>query len=469
MRGIVEKSLTSEVAMRIGTAFGSYIKLKVKSERLKVIIGRDKRESGEMLKEAFVKGMRDSSLSLRMIGGVRIIDMGVITTPGLLFNIKELGAKAGVVITASHNPPVWNGIKFANTEGIFLDAKEMEKVYEIYKGLQITDYKLQDYKITKDEKGQKRHIDGVMKAIDAESIRNHHFKVVIDSFIDEGKEFLEELGCQVICEKKERGFEPIAENLFNLSRRVKAESANIGFATDPDGDRLSIVTEDGKALGEEYTLPLVASRVLEKLKANPSAHGEKHALSGAEGRSSPPELKVVVTNLSTSRMIDDVVEQNGGRVIRTKVGEINVVKEMLRSQAIFGGEGNGGIIDPEVQYTRDALIGMGRILEYMANSGENISVLANQIPKYYMIKDRITDYKLQITDFDFLSRLFPEGKISRKDGVRIDFFAESYGKDGWIHLRKSNTEPILRIVCETKDKELTKSLVSDIKTKLLNL
>ncbi len=161
-------------------------------------------------------------------------------------------------------------------------------------------------------------------------------------------------------------------------------------------------------------------------------------------------------------MLDDVVAQNSGRVIRTKVGEINVVKEMLRSQAVFGGEGNGGIIDPQVQYTRDALVGMGRILDYMTSSGERISVLANHLPKYHMVKEKIkiTDYRLQITDFDFLIKLFPEGEINKEDGMRIDF------KEGWIHLRKSNTEPILRIVCETKNKDLTNSIVGTIMNKM---
>ncbi|MCK4306926.1 phosphoglucosamine mutase [candidate division WOR-3 bacterium] len=440
VRGIVGETLTSEVVMKIGMAFGNYMKLKVKSEKLKVIVGRDARKSGEMLKEAFVKGLKVKSEKLK------VVDMGVITTPGLLFNIKELDASGGVVITASHNPSEWNGIKFANADGIFLDAKEMEKVYEIYNGLQITDYRLQDYKIAKDDNGQERHIAGVMRVIDVESIRSQHLKVVIDSFIDEGENFLKELGCQVICESSERELEPVAENLVDLSRRVKEVGADIGFATDPDGDRLSIVTEKGEALGEEYTLPLVASRVLKK---EHKAQGTRHKL-------------VIVTNLSTSRMLDDVVAQNSGRVIRTKVGEINVVKEMLRSQAVFGGEGNGGIIDPQVQYTRDALVGMGRILDYMTSSGERISVLANHLPKYHMVKEKIkiTDYRLQITDFDFLIKLFPEGEINKEDGMRIDF------KEGWIHLRKSNTEPILRIVCETKNKDLTNSIVGTIMNKM---
>ncbi len=447
VRGIVGETLTSEVMSRIGEAFSTYILQNVKcnSQTAKILIGRDARESGKMLKEAFIKGVKtkDSSQTLRTIENIEFVDMGIMTTPGVLFNIKELGAVGGVIITASHNPSEWNGIKLASEKGIFLDAEEVEKVYAIYNELQITDYKLQDCKTTKDKMGQERHISKVLETIDVKAIKDKHFKVVIDSFINEGEKFLEQLGCRVICENSKRGFEPIAENLVNLSKRVKEVDADIGFAIDPDGDRLSIVNEEGKILGEEYTLPLVANQVLSKM----------------QNAKCKTQNLVVVTNLSTSRMIDYVVSQHNGKVIRTKVGEINVVKGMLKNQAVFGGEGNGGIINPQIQYTRDALAGISGILEYMAVSEEKISTLANRIPKYYMLKDKI---KLQVANFDFLIKLFPEGKINKEDGLRIDF------KEGWIHLRKSNTEPILRIICETKDEELTRALVDDVKTKLLN-
>ena len=454
-RGIVGESLTPEVASNFGKAFGTFI-VSGKGDRdnprpyidKKIVVGRDARESGEWLKEAFISGVLST--------GSSVIDVGPSPTPTVLFNIRPLNANGGAVITASHNPPEWNGFKFANEKGIFLNAQEMSELYKIYKNKKFVTNRKGN--LVYDNKSKERHTRAVLDSLDSKLIQSKHFKVILDStqgvVSEECAILLRQLGCKFWEENSTRGLEPTRENLSNLTRTVKSKGADVGFATDPDGDRLSLVAEDGEALGEEYTLPLVASWILiknQKLKIK--------------------NQKLVVTNLSTSKMIEDVVTQNGGKTIRTPVGEVNVVKEMMRKKAVLGGEGNGGIIDPTANYTRDSLVGIGRILEYMATSGEKLSTLANYLPKYYMIKEKVacsrkfvgTRYSVSL--LELLPKIVEDNsyRVNREDGVRIDFSL------GWIHIRKSNTEPILRIICETTDKKLTDSLLKEVKINLTGI
>jgi phosphomannomutase len=423
VRGIVGDSLTPQVASDFGKAFGSLIK------KGKIVIGQDTRESGDILKKSFIEGILST--------GCNVIDLGILPTPTILFNIKSIKAEGGVIITASHNPKEWNGIKFANNEGIFLNVSKVRELLDIYKNKDWIKVSSNNFgTLNTDNRGGERHIEGIIKTLDVELIRSKQFKVVLDagggttSVV--GPSLLEALRCKVVklfCAPVgdfPRPPEPTSENLSELKRYVIKERADIGFATDPDGDRLSIVSEEGEALGEEYTFPLVASHELEAKKG------------------------IVVTNLSTSRMIEDVAHGKGAKVVRTKVGEANVVGCMLHNKAVLGGEGNGGVIVPEIQYTRDSLTGMGKILEYMATSGKKVSELKSQIPSYHMIKRKIV-WDKDIPYEKLLSKL-PKGETNYEDGIRISF------DEGWVHVRKSNTEPVLRAICEAKDKPVCETL-----------
>lgn len=448
VRGIVGESLKEDDIKALGVAFSSYIK------EGDIVIGRDTRKTGKWIKDILTKTLCKA--------GCNCIDIGVCPTPTVVYNTKILKCRAGIAITASHNPENWNGLKFIHRQGRFLNKQEIEVLYSIRNKKRDFSPSVQNNtigEVRKDKNGIKRHIDAILKNIDTLSIKDKHFKVCLDAcnaaLSVPGKLFLQELGCEVIDtfskpgEPFPRNPEPIPENLNTLKRIVKNENADIGFASDPDGDRLSIVTDKGKAVGEEYTLALVSDFVLKEKKGN------------------------VVINLSTSRMTEDIFKKNcqlstvNCQLIRTPIGEANVVEEMLKSGAILGGEGNGGVIIPEIQYTRDAIAGMGKILEYMAASGEKISTLVSNLPKYYMLKKKINGsmvhgslFMEQITDnYEPITKLLsklPNGKINYEDGMRLDF------GDGWLHIRKSNTEPVVRIICETKEKKLTEELVEAV-------
>jgi phosphomannomutase len=432
IRGIVGESLTPDIANKLGRAFGAFVyktmkKPSSKARGLKVVIGKDGRSNGRSIKRAFTQGM--------IFAGCDMIDMGEIATPVLLYNIRKTRARSAVVITASHNPPEWNGLKFATSRGMFVNAEETQEIRDIFEAESYT--KGLGGKLTTDSNGEKRHTIAIVDLLDRDIIREREFKIVIDSPWFTGiANLLRGLGCEVSEITTKRGFEPEPENLTELSAAVVSEGADIGFATDADGDRLGIVTEKGNALDPEYTLPLVADWTLKR------------------------RTGLVVTNLSTSRMTQDIVARHGSRLRRTKVGEINVVEAMLEKGAVLAGEGNGGIIDPFLHYTRDSFIGMCRILEAVAGSDKSISELASRIPKYYMVKKKIENPSSKIKDFEFLCKLFPRGRTNTEDGLRIDF------NKGWVHVRRSNTEHIIRVICETKEKSVTESIVQDVLNKI---
>lgn len=420
VRGIVGKGLTTRVAEDFGKAFGTLLTDK------KIVVGRDARENGKLVKEAFVAGILST--------GTDVVDIGFSPTPTVLLNIQALQLSGGAVITASHNPSGWNGVKFANKKGLFLNSSEIKKLQEIYSTKNFISN--QRGGLETDAHGLERHKKAILDSVALESIRKKKFKVLLDNgggvLAHGGQSFLEEMGCYAIEESTARAPEPTRENLQSIAPKVKNAGADIGFAVDPDGDRLSIITEQGVALGEEYTLPLVASWILEKRKG------------------------IVVTNFSTSRMVEDVTAAKDCSVIRTKVGEINVVERMLTTKAVLGGEGNGGIIDPVIHYTRDSLAGMARLLEYMAATSEKITILANQIPQYYMIKEKLP--KPPHIDYKLLIQKLPLGNINQEDGLRVS------SQDSWIHIRPSNTEPMVRIICESKSRKKCQELINLCKT-----
>ena len=437
LRGIVGQSLYPSTVLDYATAFGTWCR------GGKVILARDTRGSGEMLKMAAASALLST--------GCEVIDIGIAPTPTVGLAVTDLKARGGLTITASHNPIQWNALKFFNQNGRYLSPPEIEAIQRV---LESKEFVFREWnhlgKTRTDDSQIKKHIRQILdlKYVRARKIRRARFKVVIDAVngagYQAGPELLQTLGCKIIeinCENTgtfPRKPEPLAENLKQLERAVKKAKADIGFALDPDADRLAIVSEKGRAIGEEYTLALAADYLLSQKKGK------------------------VAVNLSTSRMIEEVARKYGVTVERTKVGEANVSARLEEIKGIIGGEGNGGVILPELHYTRDALLGMALILSYMAETGEKITSLKEKIPKYYMVK------QVAELDGDFPAKLdrikteFKEAEVTTLDGVKFDF------ADRWLHLRKSNTEPVVRIIAEAKSKEIASGLAQQASKILKN-
>ena len=422
IRGIVGETLTPELIVNVGSAFAKYIK------RGTVVIGRDTRPTGESILKIL-----ESTL---VFSGSNVINIGIVPTPTTEIMVRELKADGGIMISASHNPVEWNAFKLINRSGVFLNAKEIQKFFETME---------QNYtyvpwnkhgKITFNNTSFTVHIKKVLKAVNTNKIKKRKFKVVLDSVNGAGSEItlklLSELNCEIVplyCDINStfpRGAEPVPENLKALAKAVIKYNADIGFAQDPDADRLAIVDEKGRPIGEENTLALVT----------------EHLLSKKKGR--------VVINLSTTKAIDDIAKKYASVVKRTKVGEINVTDEMRRNGARIGGEGNGGVISPEINMGRDSLAGIGYILEMMSEYGKPVSGIVKSLPQYVMKKGKIDLKNSKDSDkiFNELGNRYSHEKISSIDGLRIDFIKHPEFKGGWVHLRPSNTEPIFRIITE---------------------
>lgn len=443
VRGIAGESLNEKVVSDFAKAFSQYL-----GKGKKVVIGSDTRLSGPSIKDIVVSTLCKE--------GSSVIDVGIAPTPTVQLAVRNLKADGGIIITASHNPPPWNGLKFVRDDGIFLNETQAKKLISLHEKISKENASPENKEdagcslcCTKDLKALDHHIETVFKNIDIESIRKRKFKVAIDCCNGAGsvitQEFLRRLDCEIIAintdtgKEPPRGSEPIPENLKTLCKIVRDFNADAGFAQDPDADRLSIVSDEAVAIGEEYTLALCADFVLSTAGniKNPTA----------------------VTNLSTSRMIEDVMAKYKGKVIRTKVGEVNVSEKIKETGAIIGGEGNGGVIYPKVGFGRDSISGIGLMLNYMAFSGKKISELARGIPKYYMIKDKINlDDKSQIQELlNKVKDAFIKEKTDTADGIKIDL------KEGWVHVRGSNTEPIVRIIAESNTLNSSLGLIEKIK------
>ncbi|MHC4158700.1 MAG: phosphoglucosamine mutase [Planctomycetota bacterium] len=438
MRGIVGENLTDSIAADYGSAFGTFLKSTHtdKKEKLSVCIGRDSRLSGQMLKSAVTAGL--SAI------GIDVIDLGMVTTPGVGIMVRQLKCSGGISITASHNPIQYNGIKLLLSNGVAppLDVAEKIKQYFLDKNFTFVDSP-HCGQVTSNKQTHDTHIAGVLAIVDKEAIAAKKFRIVLDSVNGAGgpvtKKMLAELGCKVVAiNDKPTGIfphrpEPTAKNLTGLCEVVKKEKAEIGFAQDPDADRLAIVDEKGTYIGEEYTLALAAKNVFGK-KAGKAA-----------------------TNLSTSRMLDDVAEKAGGQVVRTAVGEANVVQAMLEHNCIIGGEGNGGVIDLRISPVRDSLVGIALVLQLMAEASKTVSQLVSEIGGYYMKKDKFVADESQAKQIlDLAKKTFADAKLNTTDGCRFDF------DDGWLHLRASNTEPVMRIIVEAKDKLTAKKYIDAV-------
>jgi phosphomannomutase len=437
VRGVVGKSLTPQLIAKYSAGFGNFCKSGGQNVRPRVVLGRDSRTSGEMCRSAVLSGL--------LATGCEVIDLGICPTPTLEIAVEGLAADGGIIITASHNPIQWNGLKFMGPDGTFLAEREAEKLFDLIENNKIT---YQPWgglgKVKSDYRWIQKHIQKILKSkyIDAQKIKRKKLKVVLDCCNGAGgvisPGLLKALGCQVVelfCDPNgnfAHNPEPIPENLVSLCQAVKKNKADIGFANDPDVDRLAIVSDRGNPLGEEATLALATKFILSK---KPKSN--------------------VVTNISTSRMIDDIAQKFGSKVYRTKVGEAHVVRRLKAVKGIIGGEGNGGVILPELHYGRDALVGMVLILEYLAESKRSITELAKDLPRYFMIKKKgklPQDFERALTR---LKTKYTEGKINLIDGIRIDF------EDSWLQIRKSNTEPIFRVIAEAKSEKRVKELVTE--------
>ena len=428
LRGIAEDHFTPELIDKYISAFISTQNIK------SCVIGRDGRPSGKQIAQWVIDSLHKK--------GINVDNCGLATTPTMQIMTENENYDGGIVITASHNPSEYNGLKFLQTDGTFLNPDQCEDLFKaVDQNVSINPPDslgvVSDYSTA-----NKEHIEKVLaaKSIEADNIRKMNFKVVIDAVNGAGSFILpmlcEQLGCEVITMNCNgdgnftREAEPLAENLNELEQKVLSDRADIGFATDPDGDRLSIVSNKGKAIGEEYTLVLAVKNFINSQES------------------------MVVTNLSTSMMLDNIA----GKTIRTRVGEAHVVKKMNELNISIGGEGNGGVILKEVHLGRDSLVAISMILNLLSSSRKSISDEITNIPKYLMIKDKIhMDSKI---DFDSLETIFDCNEINKLDGIKFSW------PNKWIHIRQSNTEPIIRIFAEASTQDEVDELINTLKNYL---
>jgi phosphomannomutase len=437
MRGIIGENMFPKTAAAYGAAFGTFLKINHPNQKPTVAIGRDSRPSGSMVFCAVASGLASV--------GVDVIDLGICTTPGVGVMLRHLKCAGGVVITASHNPLPYNGIKFLLDNGIAPPKPMAEKIRSVYFEKQVSYVdSVGCGKVTSNDQAAGVHLNKVLSIVSPTQIAARCFKVVLDSVNGAGGPIgialLEKLGCQVIPVNIEptglfaHGAEPTAENLKSLCDHVRDAKADVGFAQDPDADRLAIVDHKGRYIGEEFTLALAGEYMFSKQPGG-----------------------VAAANLSTSRMIDDIAARYGGSVIRTPVGEANVAEAMVKNNCVIGGEGNGGVIDLRIGPIRDSIAAMAMTLQLMAETGKSIAELADSLGGYTMYKTKHTATAEQAGKIIAQARqLYPDAKVNNSDGCRLDF------ADGWLHIRTSNTEPIMRVIVETKESAAAKRYLETI-------
>jgi len=441
VRGEYPDTLTLEIAERFGRAFATLLASRARGgAAVKIILGRDTRQSGAALAEAIAEGVQ--------AGGVDVVDLGQVSTPGAALMIETVGADGGIVVTASHNPLPYNGIKFMSPAGTNLPPDGVTALRAIYDSGQFAAPARRGTR-TANGDTDATHVAAVVRIVDVAAIAARRFAVVLDSINGAGGTsgvmLLKQLGCEVVHVNGEptgefaHAPEPIAENLGQLCEAVRVHDAHIGFAQDPDADRLVIADEAGRFIGEEYTLALTAAFLL----SDPARRGD------------------LATNLSTTRMIDDVAARAGVRVHRTPVGEVNVAAKMVQAGCVFGGEGNGGVMHPEVVVVRDSLAAMAMMLNYLADSGRRVSDLVADLPRYVMVKDKFpcppaaAGEILAEAEAAFAGRA--GAAIDTQDGLRVDL------PSGWVHVRASNTEPIMRITAEAAEADAADAIARQVR------
>ena len=442
--GKTGNNLTPIDTVKFAAAYGTWLKDNSVDKKLKVVVGRDARISGKMIQELTMNTLTGL--------GIDVIDLGLSTTPTVEVAVPMENADGGIILTASHNPKQWNALKLLNSKGEFLDGEAGAKILEIAEseGFNFSEV---------DELGEisliddyiQKHVEEVLKLefVDAEKVKKANLKVAVDAVNSTGgiaiPALLESMGVEVVklyCEPNghfPHNPEPLKEHLQDICELVKTENADFGIVVDPDVDRLAFIDENGEMFGEEYTLVACADYVLSKKPGN------------------------TVSNLSSSRALRDITEKHNGSYQASAVGEVNVVKLMKDTNAIIGGEGNGGIIYPEAHYGRDSLVGAALFLTYLAEKQKKVSEIRSEYPAYFMSKN-----KIELTpDLDVdgvlkaVEKRHSGEEISTVDGVKIDF------PENWVHLRKSNTEPIIRIYTEAKSQQeaddLAQKMIKEIR------
>ncbi|MDA3907186.1 MAG: phosphoglucosamine mutase [Bacteroidales bacterium] len=434
-------NLTPVDIVNFASAFALFIKEKSKKENPIIVVGRDARLSGEML-----EGIVNNTL---VAMGVNVVSLGLSTTPTVEMAVINLTADGGIILTASHNPKQWNALKLVNAKGEFISAKEDKSLLQLIEK-QAFNYAPIDKigKIITDNTQIDKHIEKILalKLVDVDAIRKANFKVALDGVNSTGGisilPLLKALGvnevADIYCEPTgifPHNPEPLPEHLSDLSDLVLREKADVGFAVDPDVDRLAIISENGIPFGEEYTLVAIADYILSHKSGN------------------------TVSNLSSTRALQSITQMHEGSYSASAVGEVNVVKLMKKTKAIIGGEGNGGVIYPELHYGRDALVGIALFLSFMAKRKQKVSMIRSSFPDYFISKNKINlDDDMDVDSFlSKIAEKYKNERVSTVDGVKIDFASE------WVHLRKSNTEAIIRIYAESDSLYKAEHLADKIK------
>lgn len=438
--GKTGENLTPIDVVLIASAYATLLFENRKNHKLKVVVGRDARVSGEMISKIVIATLQSA--------GIDVIDLGLSTTPTVEMMVILNNVDGGIIITASHNPMEWNALKLLNEKGEFLSAKDGEKLLKMidendFSFAKITE--LGTYSI--DNKAIEKHIEAVLQLelVLKDKIQNADFSVVVDGVNSTGgvaiSQLLRALGVKniTVLNGEPTGVfahnpEPLPEHLHEISDFIKNNRIDVGFVVDPDVDRLAIVMENGELFGEEYTLVAIADYILQHKKGN------------------------TVSNLSSTRALRDISEKYKVQYMPAAVGEVNVVEKMKEVDAIIGGEGNGGVIYPALHYGRDALVGVALFLSYLAETNKTCTQIKKNLPAYFISKNKITipvQYSANQL-FEHLSKVYKNEKINRIDGIKIDF------QNSWVHIRSSNTEPILRIYAEAKKEEISQLLAAEV-------
>ena len=418
VRGVIGDSLTPTLLTRFAQAFGTYVGSRT------IILGRDPRTSGEMVKQAVIAGLLSS--------GCRVLDLGMCPVPTIQLMVRLRRAQGGIAITASHNPPEWNALKFIGSDGTFLGAglaREMLDIYHQGEYAKVTGAEMRSVEMV--DGAIDHHISAILEVVGPLPKRERKLRVVLDACNGAGSivgpKLLNALGAEVITINDTpngqfpRPAEPTPENLKDLCAAVKEHGADIGFAQDMDADRLAIVSERGEPIGEDYTLVLATLYVL--------------------GREQGP----VVANLSTTSALDFIAEKFHSPLYRTKIGEANVTECMQREGAVIGGEGNGGVIYPRVNFARDSLVGMALILHMLADRGVPLTNILSELPHLVMIKEKLPCPSHKISEvLKMIRQVYADSPVDLEDGVKVLL------KNGWLHVRGSNTEPIIRLSAEAE-------------------